>query len=58
MKSMSKTSMVYNRALYLCHPELELEKLDIFAELELRKVKLENFNSDLPKKAELELELE
>ena len=39
--------------LYFYHPELE--KHDIFAELELEKIKLEN--SDLLKETELELEL-
>ena len=36
---------------YICQPELELKQLDIFAELELEKINLENpnLNSDLLK---------
>ena len=50
-------SKVWNKTvdlvLYFYHPELE--KHDIFAELELEKIKLEN--SDWLKETELELEL-
>ena len=43
-----------------CQSELEFKKFDIFAELELKKIKFlnSNLNSDLQKLIELELNLE
>ena len=43
---------------YICQHQLKLEKLNIFAKLELEIKKLENSNSHLLEQAELELKIE